>query len=149
MTNRLTLPILLRISGITQIGVGILFIAIIPLSSINLFSFLKEFSIDGQPMVGPFFGALILFMGIISLDAAKNTQQYRTFIYWDALLHLAIGLIQAHAIFVVGGESLIISLCLWGSMIIDPLWGLQALYLLKSNLVKKQAEQGNTQACAN
>lgn len=131
MTNLFTLPLLLRISGITQIAVGILFVAIIPLSNISLFSLLKEFAIDGQPMVGPFFGLLMIFMGIIALDAAKNVKQYRKFIFWNAILHLAIGLVQAHAIFIVGIESAIISLCLWASMIIDPIWGVQVLYLLK------------------
>lgn len=129
--NTMSLPLLLRISGITQIAVGILFVCIIPLSNIALFELLKEFAIEGQPMVGPFFGLLMIFMGIISLDAANNINQYRKFIFWDAVLHLAIGLVQAHAIFVVGIESTIISLCLWASMIIDPIWGVQAFYLLK------------------
>lgn len=131
MKNLLSLPLLLRVSGITQIAVGILFITIIPLSNLSLLSFLKEFAVDGQPMVGSFFGLLMLFVGIISLDAANKPQQYRTFIFWDALMHVGIGIIQAHAIFVVGVESLLISLCLWVSMVVDPIWGATAVYLLK------------------
>ena len=55
----LTLPVLLRVSGLTQIGVGLLFVALMPLYGFALFQ------LEGQLMMGLIFGILMLLCGVI------------------------------------------------------------------------------------
>jgi hypothetical protein len=127
----MTFKKLLISSGLVQIAIGLLFIFIIPISNIEMFHLLKEFRVEGQPMVSQFFAVLILFVAMVSLDAAQKPEQYRTFIFWDAIFHLSLFFVWAYSLFVVGIESVIISVVFWLLMIIDPIWGVQALYLLK------------------
>lgn len=125
------LSMLLNTSLMFQIAVGIGFLIIIPVSNIEWLSFLKEFNVDGQPMITQFFGLLMIFAGLASYEASKEVNDYRRFIYWDVFMHFGIMFVQAYALFVVGIESVLIQLALWISMIVDPLWGAYAIYLLK------------------
>ena len=121
----------LFLSGVVQMAIGMLFVFIIPLSNIEIFNFLKEFRVEGQPGLAQFFASIIIFFSILSLKAAKNPEKFETFIFWDAIWHLTLFIPWGYGLFFVGIESIVISTIFWILLIADPIWGIQTLYLLK------------------
>ena len=123
------LKLLILMAAVTEFILGPLFIFGAP--------FLQDLPgarevVGTVPVIPQILGLFLLGFGYLLLLSLKDIERFVPFLLVDAVVHLGIGLVDAYCLLVFQFDSVLVSLGLWVSLVVDTGWGVLVLYGLYS-----------------